>query len=92
LKKTTQTYGEHFDLKAQFDLLTYFYGYIAKLIEAQFDSLELNNAASKLIEGDYQDYDQVLKLSIKVNQDILDIMNSRKELSIFTNVYKQYAN
>lgn len=86
------TYGEHFDLKVQFDLLTYFYGYIAKLIETQLDSIELNKAASKIIEGDFQNYDRVLELSFKMNKNILDIMNSRKTLSIFINVYKQYAN
>lgn len=86
------TYGEHFDLKVQFDLLTYFYGYIAKLIETQLDSIELNKAASKIIEGNFQNYDRVLELSFKMNKNILDIMNSRKSLSIFTNVYKQYAN
>ncbi|NLC16753.1 MAG: hypothetical protein GX756_02630 [Clostridiales bacterium] len=79
-------------MKVQFDLLTYFYGYIAKLIETQLDSIELNKAASKIIEGNFQNYDRVLELSFKMNKNILDIMNSRKSLSIFTNVYKQYAN
>ncbi|HEY8443958.1 MAG TPA: hypothetical protein VIL24_04090 [Clostridia bacterium] len=78
-------------MKVQFDFLVYYYGYIAKLLEAQITSIELNQAASKIIEGDYENYDKVLDLSFKMNKDVLDIMKSRKILSMFDNFYKEYV-
>lgn len=74
-------------MKVQFDFLMFYYGYIAKLLEAQMTSLELNQEASRIIEGDYDNYDKVLDLSFKMNKDVLDIMNSRKILSVYGNVY-----
>jgi hypothetical protein len=79
-------------LKVQFDFLMFYYGYIAKLLEAQMTSLELNQEASRIIEGDYDNYDKVLDLSFKMNKDVLDIMNSRKILSVYGNVYEDYLN
>lgn len=79
-------------MKAEFDLLAYFYGYIAKLIETQITSLELNQAAAKVIDGDYNNYDAILDLSFQMNRNILDIMQSRKALSTYYNVYNEYVN
>ncbi|HEY8419362.1 MAG TPA: hypothetical protein VIL03_02900 [Clostridia bacterium] len=79
-------------MKVQFDFLMFYYGYIAKLLEAQMTSLELNQEASRIIEGDYDNYDKVLDLSFKMNKDVLDIMNSRKILSVYGNVYEDYLN
>ncbi|HEY8423861.1 MAG TPA: hypothetical protein VIL23_03790 [Clostridia bacterium] len=79
-------------MKVQFDFLTLYYGYLAKLIETQLTSLELNQAAVKILEGDYSDYDKVLALSFKMNKNIWEIMNSRKVISTFNNHYKGYAN
>lgn len=79
-------------MKVQFDFLMFYYGYIAKLLEAQMTSLKLNQEASRIIEGDYDNYDKVLDLSFKMNKDVLDIMNSRKILSVYGNVYEDYLN
>jgi hypothetical protein len=79
-------------LKIHFDFIVCFYDYIVKLLEAQSSSLKLNQAASQIIEGDYENYDEVLELSFKMNKDVADIMNYRKLLSAFANVYKDYVN
>ncbi|HEY8390209.1 MAG TPA: hypothetical protein VIL26_04570 [Clostridia bacterium] len=79
-------------MEAQCDFLIYLYGYILKLIDTQENSLKLNEAFSKVVEGDYTNYDTALELSKKMNQNIIDLMEAREVLSAFSNVYTKYIN
>ncbi len=79
-------------MKVQFDFMIFLFEYIIKLIDTQEDSLMLNDEFTKVIEGNISNYDKVMKISSKMNKNVIDIMKAREMLSIFDNVYTEYTN